>query len=361
MNPISRTLTIGALSLFASLLLPLTGVAQPAYSVVDLGKAPEPIVPEPYNASNHDVEFIAANPSSQTIINRFIPGNTGANLKAFFWEPGLDAPVLIGNTLHGVFAAAISSNGYVTGTDDGHPYYWSNRTNLVYLQAPPPVSLYFPLAVNASTIVVGVDTNIEPHRAILWNKDGQLLYLDDLDIAGGGPWVRFEHARTISDDGVITGVGRFTTTSGEVEPHYFALMPIAASDGALNRRDWIASATEQAPDDPPARAIDGDINTRFSTGHAQHDSQGFQVSWPGDRTVGRIRMEVGSSSGDYPTTCGIWVTDASAHVTFVNCAADGSGNVDVSFTPIPVQKIEVWQWGSAPAWWSIAEFNAYSQ
>jgi hypothetical protein len=50
----------------------------------------------------------------------------------------------------------------------------------------------------------------------------------------------------------------------------------------------------------------------------------------------------------------------SANVTFVNCAVDGSGNVDVSFTPIPVRKIEVWQWGSAPAWSSIAEFNACS-
>ena len=169
----------------------------------------------------------------------------------------------------------------------------------------------------------------------------------------------FEQARAISDDGVITGIGRFTTSSGVVEPHYFALIPGVSSDGALNRGDWIASATEQAPADPPAHAIDGDINTRFSTGHGQHDSQGFEVSWPGNRTVGRIRMDVGPSVGDFPTTCGIWVTDTSANVTFVNCVVDGSGNVDVSFTPIPVQKIEVWPWGGAPAWWSIAEFNAY--
>ena len=135
---------------------------------------------------------------------------------------------------------------------------------------------------------------------------------------------------------------------------------MAPGDGTLNRSDWTASATESAPGDPPAHAIDGDLNTRFSTGNAQHDSQGFQVSWPGDRIVGRIRFEVGPSTGDYPTTCGIWVTDTFGRVTFVNCAADGSGTVDVSFPPIRVQKIEVWQWGSAPAWWSIAEFNAYS-
>jgi hypothetical protein len=362
MNTPSRAILICSLAVFATVLYPLTGAAQPAYSVRDLGNAPEPIVPEPYNVSNAAVEFVAANPSGQTILNRFIPGNSGANLKAFYWEPRRKgAPVLIGNTLHSIFAAAISSNGYVAGTDDGHPYYWSNTTNLVYLQAPPPVSLYFPLAVNASTIVVGVDTNVEPHRAILWNKDGQLIYLDDLEIEGRGPWVGFEHARTISDDGVITGIGRFTTSGGVVEPHYFALIPTTGNDGALNRSDWTANATEVAPGDFPAHAIDGDINTRWSTGQAQHDSQGFQVGWANDRMVGRIRFEVGPSAGDYPTTCGIWVTSRSGQVTFVNCAVDGAGNVDVSFTPIPVWKIEVWQWGSAPAWWSIAEFNAYSQ
>ena len=268
---------------------------------------------------------------------------------------------LIGPSDEDVYATGISSNGYVVGTyrrKTAAPYIWSRATGLVTL--PGGLFTLYPLAVNSSGVVVGFD-DLAPRRAVLWNQQHQRIYLDQLDIAGRGGWVGFEYGRTISDDGVITGVGRFTTTSGAVEPHYFALTPVTPSDGALNRSDWIASATEQAPDDPPAHAIDGDTNTRFSTGSAQHDSQGFQVSWPGDRIVGRIRMEVGPSASDYPTTCGIWVTDTSANVTFVNCAVEGSGNVDVSFTPIPVQKIEVWQWGSAPAWWSIAEFNAYSQ
>jgi hypothetical protein len=128
----------------------------------------------------------------------------------------------------------------------------------------------------------------------------------------------------------------------------------------LDRSDWTAWASESLSTDAPSQAIDGDITTRFSTGAPQHDSQGFSVSWPVDRTVARIRMDVGSSLFDYPRACGIWITDAERNVTFIDCVPDASGNVDVSFAPLPAQKIEVWQWGTAAAWWSIAEFNAYS-
>jgi hypothetical protein len=332
-------------------------MAQPVYSILDLGPAPEPDVPEPYNATSpFTVDFMAGNGSGQTIISRFIPGNIGA----FFWEPGLAAPLRIGSSADTVYAAALSSNGYVVGTSNGGvatPYVWSQTTGRVTLEG---FDTLYPLAVNSSAIVVGFDAATAVPRAVMWNENRARVYLDELDIAGGASWLGFEHARTISDAGIITGIGRLMTSTGGGVPHYFALTPVPPGDGALSRRDWTASATEQGAADPPAQAIDGNINTRYSTGNAQHDSQGFQVSWPGDRIVGRIRIEVGPSGTDYPTICGIWVTDTSGQVTFVNCMADGSGNVDVSFAPLPVQKIEVWQWGSAPAWWSIAEFNAYS-
>ena len=41
----NRTMLVCSLILCASVLLPLTGNAQPAYSVIDLGRAPEPVVP----------------------------------------------------------------------------------------------------------------------------------------------------------------------------------------------------------------------------------------------------------------------------------------------------------------------------
>src|SRR5690349_20207216 len=119
-----RTILICSLSVVASLLSPLNGAAQPAYSVIDLGKGPEPEVPEPYNfAGTFCVDFMAGNPSGQILISRFITGNIGA----FFWEPGLSAPIRIGVSDDTVYAAGISSNGYVVGTNSGGfptPYIW---------------------------------------------------------------------------------------------------------------------------------------------------------------------------------------------------------------------------------------------
>ena len=139
----------------------------------------------------------------------------------------------------------------------------------------------------------------------------------------------------------------------------WSVTEIQTSAGPLDRSDWTVVATESSPSDPPEQAIDGDLATRFSTGNAQHDSQGFIVSWPEDRSIGRIRMEVGPSTGDYPRTCGIWVKDTVGSVTSVDCAADASGNVDVTFSPVAASKIEVWQWGTSGSWWSIAEFNVF--
>jgi hypothetical protein len=139
----------------------------------------------------------------------------------------------------------------------------------------------------------------------------------------------------------------------------WSVTEIQTSAGPLDRSDWTVVATESSPGDPPENAIDGSLDTRFSTGSSQHDNQGFIVSWPGDRTIGRIRMEVGPSTNDYPRTCGIWVKDTVGSVTFVDCAADASGNVDVTFSPVPASTIEVWQWGTSPQWWSIAEFNVF--
>jgi len=139
----------------------------------------------------------------------------------------------------------------------------------------------------------------------------------------------------------------------------WSVTDIPDSAGPLDRSDWTVVATEQSPWDPPEHAIDGNLDTRFSTGNSQHDNQGFIVSWPGDRTIGRIQMEIGPSTGDYPRACGIWVKDTAGSVTFVACAADVNGNVDVTFSPLAASIIEVWQWGTANSWWSIAEFNVF--
>jgi hypothetical protein len=332
--------------------------AQPAYVLQDLGRVvANDVVPSFPPRS----VVVASNGTGQVGITETGPFPGGNSV--FFWEPGLAAPLFTGShrddsmSLYG-----ISSNGIIVGTDSGGvaaPYRWSRSEGFTVLSHT--IDGYYPLAVNAAGVVVGTGPRSGGgFHAIVWYTPDKVTYVDDLTIDGGGPWQSFDSANAISDSGVITGIGHLNTSAGTIETHYFALTPTSGGGGgALDRSDWTASATEFSASDPPSNAIDGNLNTRFSTGQAQHDSQGFAVSWPGDRTISRIRFEVGPSTGDYPRICGIWTTDTNGNVTQLPCQADSSGNVDVSFTALAVHKIEVWQWGTSGSWWSIAEFNAF--
>jgi hypothetical protein len=348
------TLVCCAAAAVATILLGRPAAAQTAYTVLDLGRAPEPpMPPAPYSCSPC-VDQMLMNAKGQLVISRRLQG-----FSIYYWEPGMSAAMLMGRADDTNRAVAISSNGYFVGTSDGGaavPFLWSKAAGFKPLCC---ADTWYPLGVNASGVVVGTRLFGE-YRAVVWTSRDP-TYLDDLDIAGKERWT-FAQAQTISDDGTIAGIGHLRTSAGALQLHYFVLTPtVGGGTGALDRTDWTASATESAPGEPPSNAIDGNLSTRFTTGQRQHDSQGFSVSWPGDRTVGRIRMDVGPSTNDYPRTCGIWVTDTSGNVTFIDCSADTAGVVDVSFTPLAVHKIEVWQWGGASSWWSIAEFNAFTR
>jgi hypothetical protein len=335
------------------------------YTVTDLGLAAPPTF-EPLIYACNLVEGGDKCPVVQMVTNgtgfvfhqrsRTAPGR----FVAYYWEPGMTQPALAAlREDEPSHVVAMSSNGFVVGVKDSgvrRTYRWSRSTGYLPLDYS---DLSYALSVNAAGLVVGQQL-YGAYRALMWNNSTAPIYLDDLNISGKSSWV-FQSAYSITDDGVIAGVGLVTTSGGATETHGFLLTPTAAGPGALDRRDWTVTATESSPSDPPKNAIDGNLSTRWSTGKAQHDSQGFIVSWPGDRTIGRLRMEVGPSTNDYPRTCGIWVKDTVGTVTFVNCVPDVNGNVDVSFAPIPASKIEVWQWGTSSWWWSIAEFNVFSK
>ena len=346
--------------------LATTAAAQaPGYTVTDLGRGQPPVSPPLAYLCNAVVGADKC-PNVQMVTNGtaivfhrrtnpLAPGLYGA----FYWEPGMSQSVPTGQRSDDTTrVVAMSSNGFIVGVEDSgvqRAYRWSRTSGYLPLD-------YFnrshALSVNAAGLVVGQEVQSTAYRAVLWNNSTTPFYLDDLNITGRENWV-FESAYVITDDGVIGGVGQVVTGSGARETHNFLLTPVATT--ALDRRDWMVTATESSRSDAPSNAIDGNMTTRFSTGNAQHDNQGFIVNWPGERTIGRIRLEVGPSTNDYPRTCGIWVTDTIGHVTFVSCVPGADGDVDVSFPPIPASKIEVWQWGTTSWWWSIAEFNVYRQ
>src|SRR5258706_14977821 len=84
----------------------------------------------------------------------------------------------------------------------------------------------------------------------------------------------------------------------------FLLMAFATPCGAsvLSRVGWVASASASDNGASPINAIDGNINTRWSTRANQTNGQWFQVDMGGGTppTFTNIVLDAAASSGDYP-------------------------------------------------------------
>jgi len=277
----------------------------------------------------------------------------------------------------------LSGDGTIIARLSALQLYWDNRAGVMIRESLDPGSAYVAIhgrpTGSIGALQEGVDLVTRPQTGASPSFAGSL----DVPMPY---WLKLTRTgdvfdAAVSSDGTTwTSVGRVTVPMQRdvyIGTHVLSAQPgvwvtasfdnIAVSnagsgDGVIDRSDWMASATEWLDYEPPSNALDGDLSTRFTTGQAQHDSQGFFVSWPGTRLMARIRMDRGASVGDEPTTCGIWVFDASDRGTFVDCVPDANGVVDVSFPAIEAHRIEVWQWGVSVSgnWWSIAEFNAYS-
>jgi len=259
--------------------------------------------------------------------------------------------------------------------------YWDNRAGVMIRESLDPGSAYVALhgrpTGSVGVLQEGVDlvTRLQTGAgpSVAGSIDVPIPYWLKLTRTGdvfdaavssdGATWVSVSRVVLPMQRNVYIGTDVLSAQPGvwvTASFDHIAVNTAGSSDGVLDRSDWVAWATEWSDGEPPSNALDGDLATRFTTGDAQHDSQGFGVSWPGTRIVARIRMDRGASIGDEPTTCGIWVFDASDRSTLVDCAPDADGIVDISFPAVAAHRIDVWQWGVSGNWWSIAEFNVYS-
>jgi hypothetical protein len=135
---------------------------------------------------------------------------------------------------------------------------------------------------------------------------------------------------------------------------------VSARAGLLNRAGWLASASSSNAPDPPSNAIDGNINSRWSTGANQTPGQWFQVDSGATNILSAIVLDCGGSTGDYPRGYQVYLSKDG--VNWGTPVASGNGVIvtTVSFTAHAARYIRITQTGSASAnWWSIAEFNAY--
>jgi beta-glucosidase-like glycosyl hydrolase len=139
---------------------------------------------------------------------------------------------------------------------------------------------------------------------------------------------------------------------------------IAQRLGSVGRVDYVNGWNATAFADgggAPARMFDGDLNTRWSSGTPMAAGQWVTVDLGAAHSIDQISLDAGSSAGDYARGYEVYLsTDGS---TWGSPVATGTGTgplITAAFTTQSARYIKVVQTGSAPNWWSIAEFNVYS-
>jgi aryl-phospho-beta-D-glucosidase BglC (GH1 family) len=134
----------------------------------------------------------------------------------------------------------------------------------------------------------------------------------------------------------------------------------AFSEIALDRSGWTPTASSTESGGSTTGALDGNLDTRWSTGAAQANGQFYQIDLGRNQTFNRLLLDAGNTT-DYPRGYQIQVsTDAANWATI----ASGSGSGQSLLVQFPVQVaryVKIVQTGSSPSWWSIAELNVYGE
>ncbi|WP_220136715.1 discoidin domain-containing protein [Streptomyces himalayensis] len=134
------------------------------------------------------------------------------------------------------------------------------------------------------------------------------------------------------------------------------------SDPVLHNGGFSASASSSEAGHPASAALDGDVNTRWTSGTAQVPDQWFTVDFGGTKTVNKILIDAGpASAGDYPR--GYEILNSHDGTNWTK-AASGSGSSRTTvvelFNSTSARYLRVKQTGSTSNWWSIAELGIYS-
>jgi len=127
----------------------------------------------------------------------------------------------------------------------------------------------------------------------------------------------------------------------------------------LPRTGWTVTASPSSGTDVPARMIDGDSATRWSTGTPMANGDTVTVDLGAARTFSRVVMDSAGSTNDYARGYQIAVSANGSTWTTVGSGA-GSGPVVTADVPVQTARyVRITQTGSSTWWWSIAELNLF--
>lgn len=144
------------------------------------------------------------------------------------------------------------------------------------------------------------------------------------------------------------------------EVNLYTVASTPAPGTSMSHSGWTATSSP-AGVGSPADAIDGLLDTRWSSGTAQTGAEFFQVDLGAVRTFTGVQLNaagpISNTGGDFPRGYEVYVSDGGAWTRVA--AGTGYGPVvTATFPPQTARYVNVHQVGVAgDAWWSVAEFN----
>jgi O-glycosyl hydrolase len=143
---------------------------------------------------------------------------------------------------------------------------------------------------------------------------------------------------------------------GYTLPTGASLTPPTAQ-ATLPRDGWTVSASASSSDDPPGNAIDGNADTRWSTGHGMQPGDWFQVDLGASRTFDQLVLDTSGSPGDFVRQYQVFVS--ADGVDWGSPIATGPGGTvtRILVPPVTSRYVRIVNQGSSGSWWSIHELN----
>ena len=128
---------------------------------------------------------------------------------------------------------------------------------------------------------------------------------------------------------------------------------------ALDRTGWTVTATGVKPTaaDPPAKMLDGNLTTRWSSGEGQDDDMSLTVDLSRAQTFTEVSLDVGQSAGDYLRSYVVQVSDDGQTWRSVARGPGRTAETVIALPETTARYVKISSATTSGSWWSIAELN----
>lgn len=135
------------------------------------------------------------------------------------------------------------------------------------------------------------------------------------------------------------------------------------SDPVLHNGSFTATASATASGSSPSNALDGDVDTVWTSGEAQMDGQTFTIDLGENTPVSKVLFDAGpTTTQDYPRQYEVWGSQDGQNWTKYASDYGSSRIIHATFWWTEwMRYIRIEQTGSSSNWWSIADIAVYSE